>query len=419
MHSSRSITFSQGVALYMGAVLGSGILILPGYTANIAGPSSIVSWVILSLLSIPLAYTFARLALKYKDFGGVSTIVQKAFGYKWSAIVGWFFFAWVATGQAVVGMTGAGYIVHIFQLSDVYLYLLGFLFLCATFIINIRGIKTSGLFSLWLSGGVLLLLIVTIIFALPEIDLDHFSPFAPNGLTGIGQSCVLIFWAFFGWETITHLVPEFKDPERDVMRSTWVSVILIGLVYTLLSIVTVGTHTYGNNTGDAAPLAVLMNKTLGLNAGAATAIVSCVVCLGTLNVFLASSSRLGYALAKEGKFPQWFHKMSRRHVPYRAAFFLFLSNSLTILASYVFKIPVDELILIPTTLGVFVYIIASMACLKLLWNDRIGRISALLSVCCCVVIAPFAFSYLIVPVIISVACLLFLRLKPHRAKADV
>ncbi|MEZ2660612.1 APC family permease [Aneurinibacillus aneurinilyticus] len=77
------------------------------------------------------------------------------------------------------------------------------------------------------------------------------------------------------------------------MRSTWVSVLLIGIIYTLLSIVTVGTHTYGN-TGDVAPLAVLMNKMLGLNAGVATAIVSCIVCLGTLNVFLASSSRLGY-----------------------------------------------------------------------------------------------------------------------------
>ncbi|MED4732284.1 amino acid permease [Aneurinibacillus migulanus] len=412
MHS-RSITFSQGVALYMGAVLGSGILILPGYTATVAGPSSILSWIILSLLSIPLAYTFARLALKYKDFGGVSTIVQKAFGYKWSAIVGWFFFAWVATGQAVVGITGAGYIVHIFHLSEIYLYLIGLLFLFVAFIINIKGIKTSGLFSLWLSGGVLILLIVTIFFAFPEIDRNNFLPFAPFGLTGIGQSCVLIFWAFFGWESITHLVPEFKNPERDVMRSTWVSVLLIGIIYTLLSIVTVGTHTYGN-TGDVAPLAVLMNKTLGLNAGVATAIVSCVVCLGTLNVFLASSSRLGYALAKEGKFPLWFNKMSNHHVPYRATFFLFFSNALTILASYVFKVPVDELILIPTTLGIFVYIIASLACLKLLWYDRIGRFSALLSVSCCILIAPFAFSYLIVPIIISIACLLFLRVNPHR-----
>jgi amino acid efflux transporter len=70
---------------------------------------------------------------------------------------------------------------------------------------------------------------------------------------------VLIFWAFFGWESITHLVPEFRNPQRDVMRSTWASVFLIGIVYTLLSVVTIGTHTYGVE-GMAAPLSVLMSK---------------------------------------------------------------------------------------------------------------------------------------------------------------
>jgi len=84
------------------------------------------------------------------------------------------------------------------------------------------------------------------------------------------------------------------------MRSTWTSVFLIGIVYTLLSIVTVGTHTYGE-MGTIAPLAALMSKTLGFSAGLATAAIVCIVCLGTLNVFLASSSRLGYALAREGK----------------------------------------------------------------------------------------------------------------------
>jgi amino acid efflux transporter len=97
--TQRTITFTQGIALYMGAVLGSGILILPGYTADVAGPASIISWVILSLLSIPIAYSFARLALKYEHYGGIATIVQHAFGTAWSAIVGWFFFVWVATGQ--------------------------------------------------------------------------------------------------------------------------------------------------------------------------------------------------------------------------------------------------------------------------------------------------------------------------------
>jgi amino acid efflux transporter len=409
MARQRSITLTQGISLYMGAVLGSGILILPGYTADVAGPSSIISWIIITLLSIPIAYTFARLALKYENFGGIATIVQHAFGTYWSAIVGWFFYAWVATGQAVVGLTGAAYIVEAFQLSEPYLYLFAFLFLLLAVVSNFFGMRVSGLFSLVLSGAVLVLLIITIAFALPQMESIHFTPFVPHGISGIGSACVLIFWAFFGWESITHLVPEFKNPQRDVMRSMWFSVFIIGGVYILLSVVTVGTHTYGDASMKA-PLSVLMSKTIGVSAGLATAIVACIVCLGTLNVYLASSSRLGYALAKEQKFPKWFAGVSKSGFPYRSALFLFITNTVTLGFSYYWRFSVDRLILIPTTLGIFVYIIASSACVKLLWHDRIGRISALLALGCCLCVVPFSIHYLIVPFVVALACILYLKL---------
>ncbi|KZE82565.1 amino acid permease [Paenibacillus elgii] len=406
--TKRTITMAQGVALYMGAVLGSGILILPGYTSDAAGPAAIISWLLLSLLSVPIAYTFARLALKYENYGGIATIVHQAFGKRSGAVVGWFFFAWVATGQAVVGLTGASYIVTVFGLAGEWLYGFAFLFLVVALAANLLGMRISGLVSLGLSGIVLVLLVLTIAFSLPAMEAVHFRPFAPHGLTGVGQACVLIFWAFFGWESITHLVPEFRNPQRDVMRCTWASVFIIGAVYTLLSAVTIGTHTYGD-IGTEAPLAALMNRALGLNAGLATVVVACIVCLGTLNVYLASSSRLGYALAVEGKLPRWFAKTSNSGTPYRSVFFLFVTNTLTLAFSYAASFSVDRLILVPTTLGILVYIVASFACVKLLWSDKAGRLAALTSSALCLAIAPFSMQYLAVPAVVATSCLLYLR----------
>lgn len=409
MHAvKRTVTFSQGVALYMGAVLGSGILILPGFTAEVAGPASIISWLLLSLASIPLADTFARLALQYNHFGGIATIVQHAFGTLWSAFVGWFYFVWVMTGQAVVGLTGAGYLVAVFGLSELAYYGIALLFMAGCLLTNWFGMRASGLFSLVLSGVVLFLLVATIAFAFPHVRAEQFEPFAPNGLSGMGQACVLIFWAFFGWESITHLVPEFRNPERDVMRCTWVSVGLIGVVYTLLSVVTVGTGTYGEK-GTIAPLAALMSHSLGLTAGLATAVIACIVCLGTLNVYAASSSRLGYALAEEGKFPSWFEKTNSRGVPHRSMLFLFGTNTITLAAAYLFDIPVGQLILVPTTLGILVYVIASFACVKLLWHHPVGRYSSLAAAAFTLMVAPFSSGYLIVPVIVAAACWLYLK----------
>jgi len=407
---AKTIGLAQGVALYMGAVLGSGILILPGFTADIAGPASIVSWIILSLLSIPMAYSFARLALRFSHYGGIATIVGSAFGFTASALVGWFFFVWVSVGPAVVGLTGAAYVAAAFGLTKTGVYAIALAFIVVALVANWLGMRISGYVSLALSGGVLVLLLATIGFALPEMETANFSPWAPNGWSGIGQACVLIFWAFFGWENITHLVPEFRRPQRDVMRSMWLSVFIVGMVYTLLALVTIGTHTYGVD-GASAPLAVLMNRTLGVSAGLATAIVACIVCIGTLNVYFASSTRLGYAMAEERKLPSWFAAMNRAGFPYRTALFLCATNTIALIASYLWDISVDQLILVPTTLGIFVYVIASFACVKLLWSDPVGRISALLSAVCCLAVAPFALGYLAAPIVVAALCLVYLRFR--------
>lgn len=409
---TKTVTYVQGIALFLGAVLGSGILILPGYTAEVAGPSAILSWALLSIVSIPLAYTFTRLALKYQDLGGISTIVRQAFGVKWSAVAGWFYFCMVSVGDAVVALTGAAYLLIVFSWPPIALYIIAVMFLLTALISNLLGMRSSALFSLILSGLVLIILLATIGMALPRISFQEFSPFFPWGLKGVGRACVLIFWSFLGWESITHLVPEFQNPERDVMRSMWTSIFIIGLIYTLLAVVTVGTHTYGAQ-GTLAPLAILMHDALGINAGLATAVVVCIVCAGTINVFFASTSRLGYAMARDRIFPLWFGKMNKRGIPSRSICFLFATNTSAVLSSYFFTISIDKLILVPTILGISSYIILSLASIKLLWQDRIGRISAIIAASCCIAVTPFAIGFLLVPLFVAGLCFVWLKLNEH------
>lgn len=75
-----TIGYGQAVALYVGAVLGAGVLVLPGQVASAAGPASLVSWLFMGLLGLPLAMTFAALATRFPDPGGISTYATRAFG---------------------------------------------------------------------------------------------------------------------------------------------------------------------------------------------------------------------------------------------------------------------------------------------------------------------------------------------------
>src|SRR5947209_7323109 len=76
----RVITLRHAVAIYVSSLLGSGIFVIPGLAARIAGPASIVSWMLLSLASYPFAYTFAKLSAKRPESGGIYAFARDGIG---------------------------------------------------------------------------------------------------------------------------------------------------------------------------------------------------------------------------------------------------------------------------------------------------------------------------------------------------
>src|SRR5438552_5077287 len=120
----KTVGLLQGIALYVGAVIGAGVLLLPGVAAGMAGPGSIFAWAFDSAVGVPLALTFAMLAGRFPDAGGVATFTRRAFGEPWGAVVGWFYFIAAANGMILVPLTGAYYLASAFALSRGWTFLL-------------------------------------------------------------------------------------------------------------------------------------------------------------------------------------------------------------------------------------------------------------------------------------------------------
>jgi len=87
----KTIGLPQAVALYVGAVLGSGVLLVPGLAAEIAGPASLLAWGLMTLLVLPMALVMGLLSARFPNAGGVAYFVSRAFGTKAGALTGWFF----------------------------------------------------------------------------------------------------------------------------------------------------------------------------------------------------------------------------------------------------------------------------------------------------------------------------------------
>ncbi|WP_233600211.1 amino acid permease [Micromonospora sp. M71_S20] len=74
------IGVARGTALYVGAVLGPGVLVLPALAVQAAGPASLLAWTAMLALSVPIAAAFAALGIRHPDSGGVATFTRRAFG---------------------------------------------------------------------------------------------------------------------------------------------------------------------------------------------------------------------------------------------------------------------------------------------------------------------------------------------------
>ncbi|MFB5663702.1 APC family permease [Alteribacillus sp. HJP-4] len=413
-----SINLPQGIALYIAAILGSGVLFISGTAASIAGPASLISWGIVIFITFPLAYSFACLSQKYPDAGGAATFVRHSFGYHMGNLVGWFYFICAAVGQTIVSLTGAFYVENAFPFPIPTMWT-AILILFIGVLMNFFGIQISGRVAIYISSCLVFLLLSVVFLSLPFIEFGHFFPFRPFGWESIGTAAAIIFWSYFGWEAICNLAPQFKNPQKDIIASTWVSAILIGIIFLLLSVITIGTGTYGSVENDLSPIGVMMEQSLGVGAKVITAILAFIVCVGTVNAFVASLGQLGYSLSRDGAFPKWMITGNTQvHSPKRVVLFVFFFSGFGIVATEIIRVGFYDILFIPTSLGVCVYILSMAAAVKLFDKGTLPWNASLFSLSACLLILPFFQLYIVVPIVILLLYILYIKFKNTSSQAE-
>lgn len=304
-----TIRLPQAVALYIGAVLGSGILIVPGLAAQMAGPASLLDWGAMVLLVLPLSACMAFLAQRYPNLGGVSYFVTKAFGPRFGYFAGWFFLMSVPIGAPVAALTGSGYLTASLGLTEPYRIAIACGILLAALVLNFIGMSLAGRVQVAVVAGILVIIFLAIIGAAPNIKVVNFAPFMPHGPGKVAEASTLLFWCFIGWEAVSHLTEEFVHPEKDVMRATMISAVLIGAIYFLVAVCIVGTGSYGRASN--APLVAIASESFGPSGAVIIGTASLLICLATVIAYIGAAARLARSLAENGHAPKWLGRVSR------------------------------------------------------------------------------------------------------------
>jgi amino acid efflux transporter len=410
----------QGIALYIGAVLGTGLLVLPGLAAQVAGPASIVAVLAVIVLSVPLAGTFAALAARFPDPGGVASYARRALGPTVARMTGYWFFFGVCAGAPVVAMLGAEYVTAVVGADRAVVPVLAVLFLLVPFTVNIFGVRVAGWLQLGLTALLLAVVVAVVAVAAPSVEPQNFAPFLPHGWAGVGTAITLFVWAFAGWEVGTHVSGEFRDARRTIPIATAVALVVTGACYLVLQIVTVGA--LGAAAGEGA---VPLLRLAGLGSpgvgSVAVGVIAAIVALGVLNVYVGAFAKLGASLAANSDLPRFFAPGAEAGgIPRRA---LALTGLVTVVYMTLMlrsDLDLTPFILVHTSSMVAIYVVGMIAAVRLLDRGTLGWWMACVALVLCFGMLALAVASLLPVLVLAVAAVVVtvVRTRSRRPRAS-
>jgi amino acid efflux transporter len=397
----------QGTALFVGAVLGPGVLALPKLAAAAAGPGSLVTWAALLALSVPVSLTFAALGARFPDNGGVARFAGSAFGRHTAAAVGWWFFLAVTIGVPAGALIGGEYVAVALGLGPQATAQVACGLVVAALVANYIGLRLSGWVQLLLLVLLVGLLVAAVVAAVPYVERDNFTPFTPYGWTGVASAAGVLFFAFAGWEAASHLSAEFSNPRRHLPWATVLTLVVVGVLYLGLAVTTIGVLG-GGAASSPVPLTLLLEKGIGGAARTITAGAAVFLTFGAINTYIAGGARLGSALARHRALPRALAKGGAAgEVPRRSLTLLAVLTGLATVATVVYRIDLDTLLRATSACLAAVTIVGTAAAVRILPPRSAGRRTAVVATLfAAVVLASFGI-YLFVPAFIGLVAVMF------------
>ncbi|MDG6901170.1 MAG: amino acid permease [Nitrososphaerota archaeon] len=385
----KAITLRHAVAIYVSSVLGAGILVTPGLAAKVAGPASLVAWILLSVASYPFAYTFATLSARKPDSGGIYTFARESFGPGISTMTAWLFIGWVAMGAPAITLAAGSYLAYTLPMSRGEVFAVAAAILLLAYGVNFLGIRMSGRVQVAVVAIIILLLSIGVIASGPRIAASNFSPFLPAGIASVGVASALIVWSFLGYENVSNIAEEFENPKRDFGRSVTISVLLVGALYMAVAFVIVGTGASSAGRG-VTPFAVLLSNAFGTYGGGAVSVLALVIIFSTVNAYTTGMARVVYAAAREGSLPRFLAVVDRRSgVPKRSLLALLAVIMVSLVIYYSLQLDIQTGFLATSGAAVLTYVVGSSAGIRLLKEKGLRRAMPWVSLLVSLGILPF------------------------------
>ena len=349
----KELTLLDIFCVATGAMISSGLFILPGLAFSKAGPAVIVSYILAGFICIPTLLSKAELTTAMPKAGGDYFYIMRGLGPLFGTVAG--FCSWFSLSlKGAFALIGMGAYLSI--ITNIPLNIIA-LICCLFFIfLNLIGVKEAGRFQVFLVLGLLSILLVYIVWGSKAVNPSNFSPFFSKGLSPVFATASFVFISYGGLTKIAALAEETKNPGRNLPLGMILSLALISIFYALVIFVTIGVLNPEILKGTIIPVsdgaAVFGGNVLKIiiSIGAFLAFIS------TANAGIMTASRYPLSMSRDKLLPAGFQKISSKFkTPYLSILF---TGSFMILAILFLRL--ELLVKVASSILILLYIFANL-----------------------------------------------------------
>lgn len=359
----RSLTGLNLISMGIGAIIGAGVFVLLGQAAaQYAGPSVVFSFIFAALICVFAAFCYAEFASLIPIAGGPYSYAYATLGEIVAWTIGWGLTLEYLFSAATVAVGWSGYLSSFLAEFNLFLpkavassplaYNVATGWTMTGSFVNLPAVLIMGFIGTMIAIGIkaasrfnnvivvikLTVIVLFIACGIAFINLDNWTPFLPKntgifgefGFSGILRGAGVVFFAYIGFDALSTLAQESRDPQKDLPVGMVGSLGISAAVYILLALVLTGLVKYTNLGGDA-PFSDAL-EALGANFIWFRYVAKFGILAGLTSVVLVmmlGQTRIFYAMAHDGLLPKAFGKVHKKfHTPFFNTIFLTLFGML-------------------------------------------------------------------------------------------
>ncbi|HTX70877.1 MAG TPA: APC family permease [Thermoleophilia bacterium] len=326
--------------------------------------------------SLPMALIASELGSAIPGEGGFYVWARRGLGDFWGFQTAWWWSLSIFVDSSVYIVLAVGYLQNWLHFDQIWFYVICWAIIAAFTVVNILGVQLVALGSTLFSVLIIAPFVALIVVGLAKWQFNPLTPFTPPGTSifspssgALGLGLAIGVWMYSGYESMSTLSGEIREPQRIIPRALMLAVPFIIVLYVLPTVAGLAAYdhwdTWATVAGDGYVSFVEIGRKLGGSALGVALLASAL--LGNLALYLdylASGARPLFAIAADGLFPKTISRISGRFgTPQAAILLMAVLNAVLIIG------PFQNLVVIDVILFISAYVVIFIAAVRLRFTE--------------------------------------------------